>query len=243
MIKIVGETGGAAQVDGDGDGDADSGPELAALGITAAELEQLAGLYDPGKTLWRVSISHFTPWDMNWPYGPPPDAIPPPVAPPTADDAPRPKKECYGDGSIIGCQSQRLGQALPIAGTPFALDYWSDQVPGRLAHRALEIPITPASVPASLADVRLEISVAGRKFSQSFPAAPNQRYSFVWDGVDAYGRRPTGAQPVTIRIGYHYGLVKYDEPKALRGGVREHRGRGVRGGARPHGLHPLAHDP
>ena len=139
----------------------------------------------------------------------------PPISPPTPDDGPRPKKECFGDGSIIGCQSQRLGQALPVAGTPFALDYWSDQVPGRLAKRALEIPITPASVPASLADVRLEILVAGKKFVQSFPAAPNLRYSFAWDGIDAYGRRPPGAQPVTIRIGYHYGLVKYDEPKAL----------------------------
>ena len=215
VIKIVGEAAGAAQVDGDGDGDADSGPELAALGITADELEQLAGLYDPGKTLWRVSLSHFTPWDANWPYGPPPDAISPPIAPPTTDDAPRPKKECYGDGSIIGCQSQRLGQALPVAGTPFTLDYWSDHVPGRLANRALEIPLTPASVPASLADVRLEIHVAGRKFQHQFPAAPNQRYSFVWDGIDAYGRPTTGAQPVTIRIGYHYGLVKYDEPKDL----------------------------
>ncbi len=151
----------------------------------------------------------------NWPYGPPPDAIPPPLRPPTPDDAPRPKKECYGDGSIIGCHSQRLGESLPVPGTGFALDYWSDQVAGRLANRALEIPLTGATVPASLAGVKLEIRVAGRSFSHQFAAAPNQHFSFAWDGIDAFGRVVTGAQPVTIRVGYHYGLVKYDEPKAL----------------------------
>ena len=28
-----------------------------------------AELYDPGKSLWRAAITHFTPWDYNWPYG------------------------------------------------------------------------------------------------------------------------------------------------------------------------------
>ncbi len=88
VIEIVGEPGGVAAVDGDGDGDADSATELAALGITAAEREQLAGLYEPGKSLWRVALTHFTPWDTNWAYAPPADTIPPPVPLPTADDQP-----------------------------------------------------------------------------------------------------------------------------------------------------------
>ena len=33
--------------------------------------------YVPGSTFWRVELSHFTPWDCNWPAGPPPDAIAP----------------------------------------------------------------------------------------------------------------------------------------------------------------------
>ena len=39
--------------------------------ITAAELTQLAALYSVGETLWRVPIAHFSPWDHNWPFGPP----------------------------------------------------------------------------------------------------------------------------------------------------------------------------
>ncbi len=29
--------------------------------------------FAPDSTFWRVEVSHFTPWDCNWPYGPPPD--------------------------------------------------------------------------------------------------------------------------------------------------------------------------
>jgi len=38
-----------------------------ALGVTDAELALLGQRYQPGQTLWRVPISPFTPWDLNWP--------------------------------------------------------------------------------------------------------------------------------------------------------------------------------
>ena len=66
VIKLVSESGGRAALDVTGDGVADS---VAALGIDDAELRKLAELYDPGKSLWRAAINHFTPWDYNWPYG------------------------------------------------------------------------------------------------------------------------------------------------------------------------------
>jgi RHS repeat-associated protein len=203
VIEIVSETAGLADLGG-----------AAGLGITDEERGRLAELYDPGQSLWRVPLSHFTPWDFNWPYGPPPDAIPPnPPAP--FENRPKPKKECFGSGSIIGCQSQRLGEAVAVAGTPFTLDYWSDRTPGRLDDRTLEIPITGASVPASLAEILLEVHVAGRVFRHSFGPAPNLQHAFTWDGRDAYGRILQGAQPVTIRLGYRYGFVQYSEPAAF----------------------------
>ena len=105
VIAIVGESGGLAEVDTDGDGSADSG-----LGITDAERQRLAAVYDPGKSLWRVAIEHFTPYDHNWPYAPPLDAVPPRVPVPN-QNRPQPKKECWVPGSIIGCEGQRLGQS------------------------------------------------------------------------------------------------------------------------------------
>ena len=47
VIEVLGVTGGAADLDVDGDGVADTGAALAALSITDAERQQLAGLYSP----------------------------------------------------------------------------------------------------------------------------------------------------------------------------------------------------
>jgi RHS repeat-associated protein len=66
------------------------------------------------------------------------------------------------------------------------------------------IPLSEASVPAPLDRIDLEVLVAGRRFTQSFPPTPNLSTTFTWDGQDGYGRHLQGAQPVTIRLGYHY---------------------------------------
>ena len=71
VIAIVSESAGMAGVDVDGDGQADGAAKLAPLGIDDAERTRLASLYDPVKELWRVQVTHFTPWDYNYPYGPP----------------------------------------------------------------------------------------------------------------------------------------------------------------------------
>ena len=63
--------------------------------------------------------------------------------------------------------------------------------------------------------IELEITVAGQMFHQNFAAQPNQSYTFVWDGEDAFGRTVQGTQSVKVRIGYVYGAV-YQTPAALR---------------------------
>jgi hypothetical protein len=114
VIKVVGITGAAADLDIDGDDVPNTPADLAELGITSVEQTRLATLYTAGTQLWRVPIGHFSPWDLNWPYGPPPDAIPPPDTPLVEDlELDDPEEEC---GSVIGCQDQSLG-ALPITGT------------------------------------------------------------------------------------------------------------------------------
>ena len=212
VVKVVGEADGLARVDTDGDGAADDGLE-----ITDGERRRLADLYDSGESLWRVEMKHFTPWDHNWPYGPPDDAVGPWGGGPTggpnapASSQPKPEKECYGDGSIIACQTQRLGEELPLTGTTAKLGYWSDRVPGRVDERILQIPITGSSPPASLRGAILLVSVAGKTTRVDFGPAPNQSYPFKWDGLDAYGRRLQGARPVEVRLGYMYQPV-YQSP-------------------------------
>jgi RHS repeat-associated protein len=202
VIKIVSSTGGFADLDVDGDGLADSGSALTALSITDAERQQLALLYQPGLTLWRVLIPHFTPWDLNWPFGPPPDAVAP------AED-PEPGDEvlclaCTTSGSIIEIQNQVLGEAVDIVGAPFRLHYLSDRVPGRKAKYSVDIPLSGPQIPASLLRIELEVRAAGRIIRQSFGPAINQRTAFTWDGRDGYGRTLQGTQPISIWIGYTY---------------------------------------
>jgi YD repeat-containing protein len=210
--------GGVAEVDTDGDGMSDDDATLALLGITSAEQETLADLYGPESSLWRIQISHFSPIDGNFPEcrsasgictsveGP--EQIP--AADSTEDDP------CEDGGSIIECQNQVLGERLGITGTPFALNYRSNRVPGRTINRTLEIPLTGETVPDGISGVILQVSVAGRMFSDTFPPDPNQTTTFTWDGRDAYGRTVQGGQLATVRIGYDYQLFYAVPPDVAR---------------------------
>ncbi len=206
VIKILGISGGMADVDTDGDGTADNN------GLNDAEREKLATLYQADQSLWRVSISHFTPWDYNWPEGPPPDSGPPnPEGPPNPPDDDSDEEENDEEcGSTIRVQSQTLGEQVGITGTSFNLHYQSDRVPERLANYTLNIPISGADLPASLERIHLEIYVAYRKITEIFDPKPNLNYTFTWDGKDAYGRNTIGAAKVKVRIGFAYPPVYYE---------------------------------
>jgi RHS repeat-associated protein len=214
VVKILSVTDGGAALDITGSGTPADAAALAALGVTEDERRQLASLYSPGQSLWRVPISHFTPWDCNWPYGPPPDAKPPGQPEPDIDD---PEDDsCKLPGSIIECQNQTLGESLPVAGTLLTLNYRSDRVPGRKGNLSIGIPLSGPSVPSSLKRIELKIAIAGQLFVSTFSREPNQRYIFTWDGKDAYGRTLSGRQFVTVEIGYVYGLAVYQSPSSFQ---------------------------
>lgn len=202
VIEVVDVVGGLAAVDTDGDGVAESSSELDALGFSDAERQQLAGLYQPGQSLWRAPIKHFSSWDCNWGWGPPKDAGSCNACDPPSP-APEPDPDCQS-GSIIDCQNQILGERVDIVGTPFSLHYSSDRVPGRKQYYTLDIRLSGSSVPASLSGIELLIDVAGQHIEKRFGPGTGQTYRFTWDGKDAYGRSVKGRQPVTVQIGYVY---------------------------------------
>ena len=215
VIQILEINTGQADLDVDGDGVADTGTPLSELGVTDAERAQLAVLYSPGQSLWRVPTRHFTPWDHNWPFGPPEDAIAPgPENKPEKDDDPVEEGTCESPGSIIECQNQVLGERVGVTGIPFSLNYRSNRVPGRTVSRSIQIPLSGASVPGSLEGIVLTVEVAGQRHKQGFPGEPNQTTSFTWDGLDVYGRVVQGSQNATVRISYVYEAV-YLEPSEL----------------------------
>lgn len=203
VIRIVQVINNLAEVDTDGDAlaDADHG---ASLGITTTERQHLATLYAAGQTLWRVPIRHFSPRDLNWPVGPEQGAALPGQPEPQSG---RPKLEdsnqVTGYG-VVDIENQVLRESVPIAGTPFSLEYRSDQAAGDPAAYQLLVQLSGTNVPAVLKGIRLTIEVAGRAFTQDFPPAPNQSHLFVWDGLDAYGRTVPGQQTVRVRLDYLY---------------------------------------
>lgn len=201
IIQVLSVSDGVASVDTNGDGAADN-----LLGLSTAELQQLGALYQPGASLWRVPVTHFSEYDYN--FGPnfPPRAAPP--SGPFAHAVPRVPNQCeFPQQSVIGCQNQTLAETVALTGAPFTLHYQSDRVPGRLAADALKIPLSGASVPDPLKRIDVEVVVAGRRFTRSFPPAPNQTFTFQWDGKDAYGRTPQGSFTYQVGVGYVYDLV------------------------------------
>lgn len=216
VIGILTIENGLAQLDVDGSGVAADVATLASLGITDEERAQLANLYPVGKSLWRTPVTHFTPWDCNWPFGPPANAEPPEITEdpnPASDDLDDPN--CVSN-SIIDCENQTLGQSVDVVGTPFSLNYRSDQLPGRSAAYSLRIPVTRDTIPYGLKHVLVQIEIAGiRQIEQEVPPLPNQVVDYLWTGVDAYGRVLYGEQPARIKIGYVYDAV-YDDPQGTR---------------------------
>ena len=205
VIEILNiNANGLAEIDIDGSGAPADQASLDALGVTNAEQGQLAVLYMAGQSLWRVPIPHFSPWDYNWPYGPPSDA--------KAPNLPKLKFDLLDDadcnsGSIIESQNQTLGEALDIVGAPYSLHYKSDRAPDRLDSYTIKIPLSDNNIPASLKRIGLKINIAGRQFMHAFPALPNQIHTFIWDGKDAYGRTLQGQQVANVNIGYVYDAV------------------------------------
>ncbi len=216
VIKVVSVTGGMADLDTDGNGSADTSEVLAALGIDNAERVKLAEIYGTGQSLWRVALDHFTPWDCNWPYGPPPGAGGPdgPVTGP--DKTPDPKGDsCKVNGSIIACEPQTLGEEVPITGTPFSLHYQSQRTRGFSSSRSLRVDLTRSVLPPGVKQVKLSISVGGRRLDQTFTPVPNQSISYTWDGRDAFGRPVAGGHKAEVSVGYVYDAVYYASPGAF----------------------------
>lgn len=209
VIEIVDTSGGQASVDIDGDGTPDDSPALDDLGFTDAELIQLATLYTPGTSLWRVPVAHFTSWDNNWPYGPPTGAAGPPGQGPDDSEGRQGFKEsCDQSGSIIACESQRLSEVVPIVGTNLYLVYSSDRVPGFTKNMTVSVPVAGGVLPdvePLSAEVTFEIAGTQTVFPIS-TLTPGLTQTFEWNGLDAFGRPVSGGQEGVATVSYAYPL-------------------------------------
>jgi RHS repeat-associated protein len=194
----------------DADGD-DLPDDLDTDGLLGDEVEGLgdAGRYPPGSTFWRVTVTHFTPWDCNWPYGPPADAAPPnPEGVPDSDQQMEEEKDCKGyNNSFVEERSRIFHEDLPVLGTGITLHYASNRVEGYKS--VITVPASGDTVPASLKSIIVRVEVAGRVFEQILDPLPNQKEYVVWDGLDPLGRKVSGSTTAHIGVGFVYDGVYY----------------------------------
>ncbi len=203
VLAILAEAEGRAALDSDGDGVAETAAELEAAGIGVDEQQKLAELYEPGQSLWRATIEHFSAYDLNWPFGFPSGAIGPPAGELAggATDTPG-----CASGSIIRVDNRTLGESFSVAGTGYSLYYQSDRVPGGQS-RTVDARVGDSVLPPSLLRIDATLEIAGQQHVQSFGATPDQRFVHEWDGQNAYGFPIQGSQPFTLRVGYVYAGV------------------------------------
>ena len=206
VIAVLDVGSGLADLDVDGDGVADFGTALDELGINDAERAEIAALYGAGESLWRVPLTHFSTWDVNWGIAPP-DGRAPPGQPTDTREDPGEDPDCPRPScSSISCLSQMLGKVVAITGVPFDLTYTSNRTEAYRPMYQLEVPLTGDEIPDDLKRVELEVSVAGFDYSVGggFPPQPNLSYTVEWDRFDAYGNFVNGATPVSIVVSYVY---------------------------------------
>ena len=211
VVKILQILGGRAVLAVDGTGLPAAPAALSALGITDDELATLAASYVEGQTLWRIPILHFSPQDMNLPYGYPHAMEHPHPGSPEQE----PCEPCsqLASGSIIECENQVLGQRIPVNGTPFTLEYRSRQTAGDKRPTSLSLAAAPLSPGAQslLKEVVVKTRIAGQEIEQQYDATTypgsNPRFDFSWNGQDAYGRNVQGAQKAQVTLGYVYPIL------------------------------------
>jgi hypothetical protein len=209
VIKVLATGGGTASVDVTGDNVADSGPALTSLGITPAELVQLASLYTAGTTLWRAQLSHFTSYDLNFPArvaagAGAPNPPPPSGGPPTPDGCETPNA-----ASTVQCSDQSMSEDIAIAGTPYSLHYQSSRTRGyKPVLRVYLNSANPAEPLTAPTQIEWDVSLAGRKFSGvAVGNIPGQYVDIAWDRLDGFGRYVQGETFAYVTITNAYPAI------------------------------------
>ena len=204
-------------VDADGDNLPD---DLNSNGSFSDEVTGLndAGTYQPDSTYWRVPVTHFTPWDCNWPFGPPEDARPPnPETTPLIDQQQPKVKTCPTNiNSFIEDRSRIFHEDIPIPGTDMTLHYTSNRVKGYKT--AISVPASGETIPASLKNIIVKVEVAGRRFEQILDPLPNQKAEFIWDGLDHLERPISDSIIAHISLGFLYDAVYFNASNFAQAG-------------------------
>jgi RHS repeat-associated protein len=107
--------------------------------------------------------------------------------------------------SYVERKSRIFHEDVPLPGTDFTLHYASNRVSGYKS--VITVPVSGASIPASLKEIKVTMRIAGQVFEQTLSPLPDQKVEFIWDGLDHLGNTITGSIKADVDIGYVYDAV------------------------------------
>ena len=191
-------------LDSDGDGEPN---DLDSDGVFSDEVKGIIDNieYKAGQTYWRAEITHFTPWDHNWPYGPPDDAEEP--KDPDIDDN-NPDDPCSTSvNSYIKPKTRVFHEDISIAGTDIKLHYSSKRSSGYKYN--IKVFVNTIEAPASAISATAVLKIAGRTFSQAVSIGSEEEIEFLWDGNDILGEKVVGKQLAKVSVIYEYPSIYY----------------------------------
>ncbi len=180
-------------LDSDGDNVAD---DLNNNGDIHDEVEGIANnpKYKAGDTYWRVAITHFTPWDYNWPY-----------APPTGATKPRLVLITDNEPVVIDCPIVILASSDGVDSDTRNIDLGGD----RQAPYKVIFDLKKSQAPSSVQGARVDVFIAGRKFSQRVALNAQCGAKILWDGKDLNGKIVQGPVKAKVKAVYLYNLYYY----------------------------------
>ncbi len=195
--------------------DADGDDQPDDLNSNGSFLDEVKGLEDPqnyaaGTTYWRAHTTHFTPGDLNYPYGTPDTATyADNIWPPSSNSDNNKNQSCNGPEitSYIEERAQIVHEDIPIPGTDITLHYTSSRVPGY--DTVITVPVSSETIPDILKRIEVSVQVAGVELMQELPPEPDQVTQFFWDGHDYLGNPVQTPIPAHVKIGYVYDSVYY----------------------------------
>ncbi len=202
VVKVLGDSAGLAILDTDGDGQPDTSERYDSLGVTSAELHSIAADYDSGSVLWRMPVERFSNADCNLNLFPLTWLPAPSVVPIDEPRNPCPEER---NGSIVLCEDRILGEQVPLAGTPYSVNYWSMRAQGDAVMRTIRVPVTETTQPPFVRKAIVQLDVVGRHYSEEVPGPLTSGMPpvvFTWDGKDAYGRVVNGVVTGRVSVGY-----------------------------------------
>lgn len=105
-------------------------------------------------------------------------------------------------GSIIYPATQVLGEIIPLVGSSFNLNYYSNRVRGRIADYIIRIPISSETVLSDVTgyDLTIKNDLGSTIYTNSYGTSTNQSTTYTSNGLNGSSQEPWGTVKYTVTV-------------------------------------------